>query len=806
MKKRILIFCMLLSILFFKNADGQINYQWAKSIGSHQGDAGKAIAVDGGGNVYATGFYGGSADFNPFGGVSQVLTRTGLFDCFIVKYNALGSIMWKDKVRPSNIASAAAGLAIAVDGSGNVYILGIFGGTIGFSLSTTDSLTSAGANDCFFAKYSSSGVFQWAKRFGGADEDWGLSIAVDGTGTGVFLTGYFKGVNANFSGQSGVDATLTNATASNKDAFLAKYNTAGVFQWAKGIGGSGEDIGTAVDANNTYVTITGSFQGTVDFNPGSTPQSQFAAGLKDAFVVKYFLDGTFGWAIRLGHPGNTNIAQGTGITLDANNVYVTGIFRDSIDFDINTKSHAAGLQDAFFAKYSLSTTLGFGYNIGSANNPTDTVNTYDIAIDPSGSGDIYLTGAYNGRLNINPAQGGDTLDCAGLQDIFFSKYDNSGNKIWARRIGGAFADVGLGIAVGNSGNVFLTGYYQDTINFDPGAGIAMRGSAGDRDIFIAKFREGTSTITGHVTRSSNGGIISLGNNNTANLYTQITNDGNLAMHLVETVSIDAQGDYSFSDVCADSYKILAIADTLTYPLVASTFYGNTTHWQGATVITTTTNSTHTADIIMNELSAFTGGTATIGGIIKEGAGYNRGVGEPIAGIPVGLEGDPGSLKAPTLTDANGVYSFDHVPNGNYKIYVNIPGLPMDSTYKIHISGSVSRLNYNFVADSSSIDTIPGLPNSIFQIASSSKTKILVYPNPSKGFTTIEFTMPETNLVQMDAYNLLGEKVAEIFNEKKQAGIVRYRFNAVDTGLKAGIYMLKLKIGDEISTIKMIQVE
>jgi hypothetical protein len=809
MKKQIQFFFILIGCLAFNNAKAQVNYQWVKGIGSTATDIAKGIAVDGAGNIYVTGQFGGTADFNPFGSSVATLTKTGLFNCFVAKYGSDGNILWKNRVSPSGSNDFALGTGIDVDGSGNVYITGSFIGTIGFSLSATDSLTSVGV-DGFFAKYNANGVFQWAKRFGGTDEDAVSAVVVDGPGTGVYISGYFKNANANFSNLIGTSDTVL-INAGNKDIFIAKYGSDGSFKWAKGIGGSGEDIGAAIatDVFDTYVTITGSFQGSVDFNPGGSPETRIALGVKDAFFTKYLSDGSLGWAKNIGKSGSSNSAAGSGIAIYQSKVFLTGAFKGIIDFDPDggtLDSTSIGLQDIFFAQYNLSDgALGWAHHIGSSFNiMTDSAISTAISTDTSGN--IYLTGSFEGKANFNPLQGGDTLESTGDGDVFFAKYDEDGGKKWARSIGAEVTDVGYGITVDNSENVYLTGIFQKTVNFDP-TGIAKRTSSGNfgEDIFIAKYSQGTSVITGSVTYIENGSPAPLnGNLNFAKLYTQTPNDGNAAMHLVETVEIDQSGIYTFNDVCKGSYILLATANASDYSFLASTYYPDTIHWNDAYIINITTDTIYVADIAMKKCTAPSAGPGTIGGTVKEGIGYNRNPGDPIPGTEVGLEGDPEGVMAKVVTDSLGNYTFENLATRCYTIYVNIPGLPMDTIYNVCPTNSDTVMNLNFIADSGSVYSDP-TTTSVKQIASQ-QTKILIYPNPYKGVTSIEFTLLETNKVQIEIYNLLGEKVFELLNEQKQAGIVKCKFNAANAGLKAGIYLLNFKVGDDVSSKKIIQIE
>ncbi|HRF19893.1 MAG TPA: SBBP repeat-containing protein, partial [Chitinophagaceae bacterium] len=99
----------------------------------------------------------------------------------------------------------------------------------------------------------------------------------------------------------------------------------------------------------------------------------------------------------------------------------------------------------------------------------------------------YIIGEFRASADFDPGAGTVNLTSAGGSDIFFAKYDASGNYVYAKRLGGTAEDVGFGIAVDGSGNVYVTGYFIGTGDFDPGAGTANLISSGIQDIFFAKY-------------------------------------------------------------------------------------------------------------------------------------------------------------------------------------------------------------------------------------------------------------------------------------------------------------------------------
>jgi len=180
-------------------------WQWAVSAGGTDFEEGRDVAVDGNGNVYIFGtFY----DWALFG--STNLTSYGGYDVFVAKLTTNGGWQW---ARSAGGTGGDDGGGAAVDGNGNVYIIGYFHLTATFGSTT---LTSQGGYDVFVAKLSTSGAWQWAKRVGGTEDDQGLGVKIDGNGN-VYITGYFMGT-ATFGS--------TNLTSQgNDDVFIAKLSS-----------------------------------------------------------------------------------------------------------------------------------------------------------------------------------------------------------------------------------------------------------------------------------------------------------------------------------------------------------------------------------------------------------------------------------------------------------------------------------------------------------------------------------------------------------------------------------------------------
>jgi hypothetical protein len=452
-------------------------YIWTKQLGGTGQDNGNSIAVDAAGNVYTTGYFTGTADFDPGPGTFN-LTSVGSSDAFVSKLDKDGVLVWAKQLG----GSATNGASIAVDVAGNVYTTGSFQGTVDFDPGPgTFNLTSAGLGDVFVSKLDKDGAFVWAKQLGDLNIDSGTSIAVDAAGN-VYATGYFTGT-ADFDPGPG---TFPLTSAGSNDVFVSKFTSAGAFVWAKQIGGTEQDVGTsiAVDAAGNVYT-TGWFAGTADFDPGpSTFNLTIVGGLFDVFVSKLDSAGAFVWAKQL---GGTSIDYGESIAVDAaGNVYTTGLFGSTADFDPGPGTQnlmSAGSSDTFISKLDSAGSFVWAKQLGGMKQD----NGYSIAVDVAGN--VYTTGRFVGTTDFDPGTGMFNLTSAGSGDVFVSKLDSAGAFVWAKQLGGIGDDFGASITIDAAGNVYTTGYFTGTADFDPGLGTFNLTSAGLQDSFVSKLSQ-----------------------------------------------------------------------------------------------------------------------------------------------------------------------------------------------------------------------------------------------------------------------------------------------------------------------------
>ncbi len=422
---------------FISKMDPNGHLVWVKQIGN-TGTSGTeavlAIALDDTGNVYVTGYFNGTADFDPGTGAADTffMTRTGTSnnnDIFVLKLDNNGNFVWAVSMGGTGNER---GLAMDVDRAGNVYVAGAFNtpspgaffGTVDTLITTRNAAGTSNSVDAFICRVNASGDISWVKQIGGYGADALNGVVADDYGN-VFITGGFVDT-ARF----GDAYTLIGNPGNNQDGYVARMDAAtGNFIWIHGIGGpEGGDRGEKIVTDNMgHIYITGAFRGTANFDPnGSYPltatPNKVVGGqeVDDIFVAKWDTAGNFIWTNSWG--GGT-ADYGQDLVLDGiGNIYVVCDYGDTVDFG--------------------------NFNLASLGN-----------------------------------------------DVAILKLDTAGSLQWAGGVGGNSFDHVYGVAADGLGNVYITGRYQSHLNtdFDPGPGVFpmpttmnAAGTSGTIDMFVMR--------------------------------------------------------------------------------------------------------------------------------------------------------------------------------------------------------------------------------------------------------------------------------------------------------------------------------
>jgi hypothetical protein len=347
------------------------------------------------------------------------------------------------------------------------------------------------------------------------DSNWNdylSSVVLDDEGN-IYITGYFASAVLTLSN----DINIVNS-GGGYSFFVAKYNSSGTVQWARGAEvGGGLYAGSksiSLDSNNNII-IAGAFNtATMSFSSDVNLTRRGATG-SDFFIAKYTNDGVVQWAKNpaVGTLAGDDFARDVKVDLSGN-IFVAGSYSSNISFSSDLNLPLRGAIDFFLAKYDSNGTpiWAKGNNTGSS---YDYANS--VAVDQSGN--IFVVGNFaSPTMDLG---NGNTLTSSGNYDFFVVKYNSSGVAQWAKNpLVGASYDFGYATSVDSSGNVFVGGSFNSALlGFSPGVNISLPNGAGN-GFFVAKY-DGTGTVLwARGAYSGTGG----GNDLVNSLFVNNTND------------------------------------------------------------------------------------------------------------------------------------------------------------------------------------------------------------------------------------------------------------------------------------------
>ena len=439
------------------------SYDWLKSLSGSNDDVARGVCLDSLSNAYITGSFSGTTTIG-----GQTLTSNGATDIFIAKLNANGNL-----VSAKSFGSVSLDYAFDIDceAGGNFFITGGFRQTMTLMPNTT--ITSTGGLDLFTAKFNTNGDCLWAKTAIGTSSEYGNEIVATFNGNVAVI--------GNTQGTIFIESdTLLHLDST--DLFVVKYDANGNKIWSKGLPGMGNAGGRAIssdDFENTY--IAGSFEGnilidTVVFNSTTAPNN-------DIFISKFSPSGALIWAKQFGGIGDD---YARGIDIDASgNIYVSGVFSNSIDFD-GLILTAAGSSDIFLIKMNSNGNIIWGKKIG--NNGAEE----GCEIEVNENGEVFISGGFSQSITL----GLTNFNSIGFRDVFIAQLDSSGNFIWAKTAGSIQDDVNYAIGLNRINEDICTiGTYSGTFT----DGIHSITSIGGVDSYISKIQStnplGINTIT-----------------------------------------------------------------------------------------------------------------------------------------------------------------------------------------------------------------------------------------------------------------------------------------------------------------------
>lgn len=356
--------------------------------------------------------------------------------------------------------------AVTTNPAGDVYIAGDFNGSVNFAGSRGNDTIASSVITSFLTKYNADGTYGWTRIFdtvSGSGSTNAKGLVVD-SGGNVYMTGVFSG-GVTFGGSDSESIT-------GGGTFLSKFSSSGVYDWTRTIippsNGSITAAGVALD-NSDNIYIGGSFRDTVNFAGSSgTDNHTDAGGNGNAFVTKFTNGGVYGWTRTMDTTAGGGVTVG-GIAFGSNQLYITGYFDGTLDFDGSGGSdvQTSATSNSFVS--SLNTDGSYGWSaITTTNAGVNSAGGMAIATD--GNGNVYTTGSYTGSVNFAGTSGSDVYTQAGFSyATFLSKYSPSGSYEWTKTTvaGSGGSSFGMAITTDVLGNIYVLSGFNGPVSFGP---------------------------------------------------------------------------------------------------------------------------------------------------------------------------------------------------------------------------------------------------------------------------------------------------------------------------------------------------
>jgi hypothetical protein len=361
------------------------------------------------------------------------------------------------------------GQACITDAAGNVYMVG--------TTNSNSDIATVGAHQTICAGGDTIGGFSGTDAF---------LVKFNSSGVRQWAT-YYGGSEWDYGISCAIDASgnvyMIGSTSSTSgiatagahettvnDGFLVKFNSSGVRQWGTYFEGNGNACATDASGNVYIVGLTNSTSGIATAGAHQTVMS----GSGDAFLVKFNSSGVRQWGTYFGGPFNGGSANETGISCatDASgNIYMVGKTPSTSGIaTVGAHQTAGGTQffDAFLVKFNSTGVIQWGtYYDGLGDTQPNSCAT-------DASGNVYMAGQVFQELlpdsGISTPGAHQTTYGGGFTDAFLVKFDPNGVRQWGTYYGGSSVEEGTSCAIDPSGNVYIAGHTGST------TGIATAGA------------------------------------------------------------------------------------------------------------------------------------------------------------------------------------------------------------------------------------------------------------------------------------------------------------------------------------------
>jgi hypothetical protein len=719
--------------------------EWSTYFGGKDVEQATCIATDNSNNIYITGStrsIAGIADINAF-----QPNQGGTFDAFVTKFSSLGVKQWSSYFGGTerDIANG-----IAVDKAGNIFIAG--------TTSSTTGIASPGAyqesyipgtqnnnTNAFVAKFSSNGKRTWSTYFGKGMDN-ASAISMDDLGD-IFITGTTSTLNK---GQNDASVQNTNGTS---DAYIAKFSNSGSLVWAIPFGGPANENGNGIandHQGNIYITGQ-TYSGIHIATPGAYQENHPDADqAEDGFIAKFSANGNLVWGSYFG--GNKG-ARPTGITVDdAGNPYITGYTESTSGIATpgayQTQYGYAG--DAFVAAFTPAGNCNWATYLGGDGDDKSN------AIKTDHQGNIYITGNTGSAAAIATTNAWQINMGGGCNDAFTAVFAPTGNLSWATYYGNRGGEVGYGLALDNTGNVYITGVTNSASGMStPGASQML--DAGKADVFIVKYSQ-KAIFTNGITLDHT----TLANNfkGPQTIKTNVTNHSNVIQDNVKigwSINGKTQAPYIWTGR-------LMPDNTVTVTL------GKVIFETGKDTIKTWVYSTN--DKLLQDADSYVIADTSLAPAnahftIKQLSSLNHAF----------MAADT------TLT----LYKWDFGDPVGHHAFLNykpVHSFATEDAY--HVSLTVNNKNgYSYTFDTLINARMLDIDNN-----GTGNFKLSVFPNPFQSATSVAYSLGKLTNVKITMFDISGREIGILSSQAQNAGFYQVDVNAEKYKLQPGIYLLK----------------
>lgn len=397
------------------------------------------------GNTLSSGFVNGDSQGNLYvvSKIDNLIT--------ILKFDNAGTSLWEKSFGDYTFAFHI----MDVDDSGSIIVGGVFNSIIDFDPDTGTTMLDASSGRIFLTKWNSTGQFTWAKNFGGNNIS--NAMAIDRSNR-IVIAGKLSD-SADFDPGIGVSILIPDSTYTIP--FYLQFDSLGNYLWANTLNGWAYCTDICTDSLSN-ILMTGTFYGTIDFDPDTSFFSLPHSGSSRIFVRKLDAFGNFVNVVAFGNRYGYSIVTGLN-----NDVFITGDYKQIVDMDPSGATFNLQTEmdySIFISKLDSSFNFQWAQSIVGSE-------IYVLGSHSDDNGNSYSSGVFYGTVDLDPDSAMVLVESVNEDKIFIRKISTTGEISWIKIVEGKFGRTFQILKSDNEANLFLLGVLAGPSDLDPGPGI-----------------------------------------------------------------------------------------------------------------------------------------------------------------------------------------------------------------------------------------------------------------------------------------------------------------------------------------------